>query len=110
MIRYLAAAIAITVMLPTSGYAAASASDFLEDYRNTDGVPTLALGATGEPTADIQRFLAQTGRYSGPIDGIYGTQSAQAVAAFQAQSGLTPDGIVGLQTWRKILQVDLAQL
>lgn len=78
---------------------------YLQEYVNTDSVPTLAPGATGESTADIQRFLSQTGDYTAPIDGIYGVESAQAVARFQARNGLEADGVVGIRTWKQIIEV-----
>ena len=43
-------------------------------------------------------MLAQLGFYKGPIDGA-ADGTMDAVLAFQQQNGLTPDGIVGPQTW-----------
>ena len=37
------------------------------------------------------------------VDGIYGTNTKNAVAAFQAANGLTVDGICGPKTWAKLL-------
>lgn len=36
------------------------------------------------------------------VDGSYGPQTTQAVARFQQQAGITVDGKVGQQTWRKL--------
>lgn len=46
----------------------------------------------------IQQALADQGIDPGPIDGIYGSKTAAAVAAFQTMRGLVIDGEVGPQT------------
>ncbi|MGP1384827.1 MAG: peptidoglycan-binding domain-containing protein [Thainema sp.] len=103
----IAAIMAIIVGFPLSrkGNSLEVDGSYLQEYMNTDSVPTLAPGVMGESTADIQRFLAQTGDYTAPIDGIYGTESAQAVARFQARNGLESDGIVGIKTWKTIIEI-----
>lgn len=103
----IAAILVIIVGLPLSkkGNSLEVDGSYLQEYMNTDSVPTLAPGATGESTADIQRFLSQTGDYTAPVDGIYGAESAQAVARFQARNGLESDGIVGIKTWKTMLEI-----
>jgi N-acetylmuramoyl-L-alanine amidase len=39
------------------------------------------------------------------VDGIFGSRTATAVRAFQQTNGLLVDGIVGQQTWRRLLEV-----
>ncbi len=51
---------------------------------------------------EIQQTLAQLGFRPGPLDGIWGRQTAAAVRAFQTASGLEPDGIVGPLTLAKL--------
>jgi len=36
------------------------------------------------------------------VDGRYGPQTAQAVSRFQRRQGLTVDGKVGQQTWKRL--------
>jgi len=55
---------------------------------------------------EIQTAVAAAGFDPGPVDGMYGHNTAVAVAAFQADRGLTADGQVGKQTAAK-LKVDL---
>ncbi len=60
---------------------------------------TLALGSRGPNVKLIQSLLNRIGYNAGPVDGIFGPRTQQAVIAFQRDNGLTPDGIVGPATW-----------
>lgn len=64
--------------------------------------PTLQSGSTGEAVREFQIALQETGNDPGPIDGVFGSQTEAAVKAFQAERGITVDGIVGPITWRNI--------
>ncbi|MFY9279761.1 MAG: spore cortex-lytic enzyme [Caldicoprobacterales bacterium] len=55
-------------------------------------------GMTGGKVYEIQQKLKQWGYYDGPIDGIYGAKTFDAVKKFQAKNGLAVDGTVGKQT------------
>ena len=62
-------------------------------------VETLSkYGSRGSEVTQIQTKLKRWGYYSGSIDGIYGTQTVNAVKYFQRKNGLTADGIAGTQT------------
>lgn len=52
-----------------------------------------------------QCLLRYLGYYSGPVDGIWGTQSQAAAIAFQKAWGLEADGIFGEAAEKKILEV-----
>lgn len=68
-----------------------------------DGVFALSkIGSTGQEVTNIQSRLRAWGYYSGSVDGIYGSGTAEAVKAFQRKNGLTPDGIAGPATLTKI--------
>lgn len=62
-------------------------------------MPILRRGSTGVYVKLIQSLLARIGYNPGPVDGIFGAQTEQAVIAFQRDNGLVADGIVGPQTW-----------
>lgn len=67
----------------------------------------LQPGDTGDEVRIIQYYLAVIGRYYDTVpiiavDGIYGDETTNAVKAFQQTFGLTPDGIVGVNTWNDI--------
>jgi g-D-glutamyl-meso-diaminopimelate peptidase len=64
-------------------------------------VETLTLGSRGTNVKLIQSLLSRIGYDPGPIDGIFGQQTRQAVIDFQVDNGLTPDGIVGPATWKQ---------
>jgi peptidoglycan hydrolase-like protein with peptidoglycan-binding domain len=54
---------------------------------------------------DIQYFLLKRGYSVGPTgaDGIFGPATAAAVRRFQADNGLQVDGVVGPQTWPRLI-------
>lgn len=59
-------------------------------------------GDSGATVKSIQTRLKNWGYYSGSVDGIYGSQTVNAVKRFQRKNGLTADGIVGKATASKI--------
>ncbi|MDK2918568.1 MAG: g-D-glutamyl-meso-diaminopimelate peptidase [Candidatus Petromonas sp.] len=61
---------------------------------------TLKLGSRGPDVMEIQALLKKIGYNPGPIDGILGRQTRQAVINFQRNNELVPDGIIGPQTYR----------
>ena len=69
------------------------------------GCPTLRSGARGEITKLLQERLIILGYSCGSsgADGIFGNGTKKAVIAFQKAKGLSTDGIVGRNTWKKML-------
>lgn len=59
-------------------------------------------GSRGEEVRKIQDKLKRWGYYSGNVDGIYGTQTVEAVKKFQRKNGLKVDGIAGTNTLAKM--------
>ncbi|NLL51800.1 MAG: peptidase M14 [Peptococcaceae bacterium] len=59
----------------------------------------LKISLRGDDVAVLQSRLKSLGYHPGPIDGIFGTRTQQAVIRFQRDRGLTPDGIVGPLTY-----------
>lgn len=58
----------------------------------------LRYGAQGDDVVAVQQELAALGYYSGPVDGVFGSGTQQAVLQFQLANGLTADGVVGSET------------
>ena len=76
---------------------------------------TLQQGSRGTEVQSLQYYLAFIGFFTDSlpeisIDGIFGPATRNAVVAFQKYYGLTPDGIVGRDTWNKIQTVYLSIL
>ena len=67
--------------------------------QKNDTVEALSkYGSRGDEVKQIQTKLKRWGYYNGSIDGIYGTQTVNAVKYFQRKNGLTQDGIAGPKT------------
>lgn len=69
------------------------------------GCPTLKKGASGNITKLLQEKLVKLGYSTNGVDGIFGAGTYNAVREFQKTRALTADGIVGQNTWRKLLNL-----
>lgn len=67
-------------------------------FRNEEVLALSRYGSRGQEVIEIQTKLKRWGYYSGNVDGIYGTQTLEAVKYFQRKNGLTVDGIAGTKT------------
>ena len=72
------------------------------------GCPTCRKGARGNITRLIQERLNSLGFNCGKVDGIFGGGTRAAVIAFQRVHGLSADGIVGKNTWRALLGLQMS--
>ena len=89
--------IAIVLMIVTLGVSVSSVVPIV----NTTQIAyaqVIKQGSTGETVKTIQRKLKNWGYYKGAVDGVFGSQTKEAVRYFQRKNGLTVDGIVGKQT------------
>ena len=66
----------------------------------------LRKGNKGAQVKTVQRILKALGYSVGGtgVDGDFGKNTEKAVKAFQADRGITADGIVGKNTWTKLLK------
>ncbi|QEK13273.1 spore cortex-lytic enzyme [Crassaminicella thermophila] len=63
---------------------------------------TLYWGSSGSEVKQLQTKLKNWGYYDGPIDGVFGGGTFEAVKKFQKKNGLTVDGVVGPKTAEKL--------
>ena len=63
---------------------------------------TYRQGSSGSAVRTIQTKLKNWGYYDGAVDGIFGSQTTEAVKYFQRKNGLTADGIVGPATLKAL--------
>ena len=71
--------------------------DGIAGSKTLSACPTLKVGARGNITKLMQQKVETT------TDGIFGNGTKQAVINYQRSKGLSADGIVGQNTWRKLL-------
>ena len=68
-------------------------------FTNNNEVDALSkYGSRGDEVRQIQEKLKRWGYYNGNVDGIFGSQTLEAVKYFQRKNGLTVDGIAGPAT------------
>lgn len=71
-------------------------------YRQELGSRLLYEGTVGQDVMRLQLILQSLGYDPGPIDGIFGPRTKNAVMRLQRDNGITVDGIVGPETMRII--------
>ena len=69
------------------------------------GCPLMRKGVQGNITKLLQEKLVSLGYNTNGVDGIFGSGTYSAVREFQKARGLSVDGIVGQNTWRKLLNL-----
>ena len=68
--------------------------------------PVLKKGSTDPTVKDLQEALKTLGFDPGPIDGVFGAQTENAVKQFQQAKEIPVDGVVGRVTWINIDEAD----
>lgn len=65
--------------------------------------PLLTTGSQGAEVIELQGVLKLLGYYTGAVNGGYDPSTAIAVTKFQKAAGLPADGVVGSETWTRLL-------
>jgi peptidoglycan hydrolase-like protein with peptidoglycan-binding domain len=68
--------------------------------------PVLKKGSTDPAVKDLQEALKTLGFDPGPVDGVFGQQTENAVKQFQQAKEIPVDGVVGRVTWINIDEAD----
>lgn len=68
--------------------------------------PVLKKGSTDPAVRDLQEALKALGFDPGPVDGVFGEQTENAVKQFQQAKEIPVDGVVGRVTWINIDEAD----
>jgi len=63
----------------------------------------LKTGSQGTDVVELQGVLKLLGYYPGSVNGAFDQATAIAVTKFQKAAGLPADGVVGLETWNRLL-------
>lgn len=71
---------------------------FMYSTNNSEVEALSKYGSRGDEVRQIQEKLKRWGYYNGNVDGIFGSQTLEAVKYFQRKNGLTVDGIAGPAT------------
>ena len=66
--------------------------------------PVLSKGSEGDLVVWAQEHLRGAGRHVG-VTGLFARKTYRAVKRFQRSHGLRADGVIGANTWRKLLRV-----
>lgn len=69
---------------------------------SSGGFPLIKQGSRGAYVCIAQDNLNTLGFRTGGLDGVFGTQTYNAVRSYQRSVGLAVDGIVGCNTWRSL--------
>ena len=69
------------------------------------GCPIMKEGARGNITKLLQEKLVSLGYNTNGVDGIFGSATDNAIRLYQRANNLVVDGIVGKNTWRKLLNI-----
>ena len=79
--------------------------DGIAGSNTLNGCPMVKKGARGNITKLLQEKLVLLGYNTNGVDGIFGSGTDNAVRLYQKSNGLIVDGIVGKNTWRKLLNI-----
>ena len=73
-------------------------------YKPVKSHPVMKKGSRGDQVVWLQQYLNGAGKKV-PVTGIFAKKTRVAVMAFQSSRNLEADGVVGTQTWNRLLRV-----
>jgi peptidoglycan hydrolase-like protein with peptidoglycan-binding domain len=90
---------------PTSAAPATTAPPTCPTYTENPGTYPVKLCQKGTVVQNVQVYLVRNG-YDIEVDGYFGPNTLAAVRDFQASAGLEVDGLVGPDTWFRLIGDD----
>lgn len=75
----------------------------IDATRSTSTKPLLKSGSQGEAVSELQAMLKLLGFYTGSVTGVFDEPTASAVTKFQKAANISADGVVGSDTWDRLL-------
>ena len=96
-LKIMSVILSVLVAVGTIGFIAYNGNS-ANNENQTVAVAVISQGSRGDTVKLIQQKLKRWGYYNGIVDGIFGSQTRQAVRYFQSKNGLKVDGIVGPKT------------
>jgi hypothetical protein len=80
--------------------------DLMLAGNSTTNSDLVALNSTGPDVAEVQCLLRRNHLSPGDVDGYFGKRTEAQVKKLQQQDHVSPDGIVGEQTWSLLRHVE----
>ena len=74
-----------------------------DDRWISSGYPLTRQGSKGVYVLVAQDSLNTLGYDTGGLDGIFGIKTRESVISYQSKNNLSADGIIGVNTWRKLM-------
>lgn len=74
-----------------------------DDRWISSGYPLTRQGSKGVYVLVAQDSLNTLGYDTGGLDGIFGIKTRESVMSYQSKNNLSADGIIGVNTWRKLM-------
>ena len=66
-------------------------------------LPQLEIGDSGDAVILVQKLLRSL-RFNLSVTGSFNDETKKRIAEFQRNNNLTPDGVVGTNTWRELIR------
>ena len=90
-------------LIRTLQHAIGTTADGVVGPKTRAALPTIRVGSRGTVVRIAQALLVCRGYKSAYVDGEFGGDTKDAVIAFQKARGLERDGVIGKNTWAKLL-------
>lgn len=74
-----------------------------DERQVASGYPIIRQGSRGVYVCIAQDALTTLGYDTGGLDGVFGVRTQSSVISYQNKNGLTADGIIGTNTWNRLM-------